>query len=268
MESFFCVLGIGIIVLIVSAIVARIVYSIAKKEVTNNSEVVKQLEALSKKYEFHSIKSPYTHNKIQKSVSAFNKMNYENELIDFLREHQHFFADKIQKAQENATNYELYCYEFDKIKNGRTIQWKSRLKNKIEEDLIEELKSDPVCKVKITIGNKYTSPKGRNSYYDSRTFSQSKIVKAFKSIEDQDLFEMSRQEERSKMSESLRYDILKRDGFKCVICGASAQDGAKLHVDHILPVSKGGKTINSNLRTLCSRCNLGKSDKYDPSGVN
>ena len=63
------------------------------------------------------------------------------------------------------------------------------------------------------------------------------------------------------MTDSLRYDVLKRDGFKCQICGASAQDGATLHVDHIIPVSKGGKTEMSNLQTLCDRCNLGKSNK-------
>ena len=70
------------------------------------------------------------------------------------------------------------------------------------------------------------------------------------------------------MSDSLRYDILKRDSFKCTICGATAQEGAKLHVDHIVPISKGGKTIKSNLRTLCSSCNLGKGNKYDPYGIN
>lgn len=74
--------------------------------------------------------------------------------------------------------------------------------------------------------------------------------------------------ERSKLSASLRYDVLKRDGFRCTICGRSASDGVTLHVDHIKPVSKGGKTEMSNLRTLCDYCNLGKSDKYDPKGRN
>lgn len=74
--------------------------------------------------------------------------------------------------------------------------------------------------------------------------------------------------ERRLMSASLRYDIMKRDGFKCTICGRTQADGVKLHVDHILPVSKGGKTTPSNLRTLCQDCNLGKSDKYDESGEN
>lgn len=74
--------------------------------------------------------------------------------------------------------------------------------------------------------------------------------------------------ERSKVSPSLRYDVMRRDGFRCVICGRGQKDGVKLHVDHIKPVSKGGKTEFSNLRTLCDECNLGKSDKYDPHGLN
>lgn len=60
----------------------------------------------------------------------------------------------------------------------------------------------------------------------------------------------------------LRFQVLKRDSFTCVQCGASpAKDrGVELHVDHIKPWSKGGKTIYENLQTLCSKCNLGKSN--------
>lgn len=67
--------------------------------------------------------------------------------------------------------------------------------------------------------------------------------------------------EREKMTAGLRYDILKRDGYKCKICGRSAEDGVKLHVDHIVPIAKGGKTIEENLQTLCQDCNLGKGTK-------
>ena len=69
--------------------------------------------------------------------------------------------------------------------------------------------------------------------------------------------------ERLKMSNSLRYEVLKRDNFRCQICGSTQADGVKLHVDHIMPVSKGGKTEMSNLRTLCDRCNFGKRDKIE-----
>lgn len=70
-------------------------------------------------------------------------------------------------------------------------------------------------------------------------------------------------QQRRLMSDSLRYDVLRRDGFRCQICGATQKDGVKLHVDHIFPVSKGGKTEISNLRTLCERCNMGKRDKVE-----
>jgi hypothetical protein len=60
----------------------------------------------------------------------------------------------------------------------------------------------------------------------------------------------------------LRYQILSRDRFRCCACGRSpANDaGVKLHVDHIVPWSRGGETTMENLQTLCERCNGGKSD--------
>jgi hypothetical protein len=65
------------------------------------------------------------------------------------------------------------------------------------------------------------------------------------------------------ISLSLRYDVLKRDSFRCVRCGASPalNPGTQLHIDHKTPWSKGGETEKHNLQTLCSDCNLGKSNK-------
>ena len=63
-------------------------------------------------------------------------------------------------------------------------------------------------------------------------------------------------------STRLRFEVLYRDKFTCRFCGASpTKDPAvTLHVDHIIPWSKGGKTTSDNLQTLCSKCNLGKSN--------
>lgn len=69
------------------------------------------------------------------------------------------------------------------------------------------------------------------------------------------------QKQRAIVSDSIRYDVFKRDSFCCRICGATAKDGAKLEVDHIIPVSKGGKSTLNNLQTLCERCNRGKGTK-------
>ena len=60
----------------------------------------------------------------------------------------------------------------------------------------------------------------------------------------------------------LRFKVLSSDRFTCQNCGASPAKavGVELHVDHIIPWSKGGETVFSNLQTLCSKCNLGKSN--------
>ncbi len=58
----------------------------------------------------------------------------------------------------------------------------------------------------------------------------------------------------------LRALILMRDGARCQLCGAEARNGATLHVDHMVPWSKGGETTLQNLQVLCHVCNIGKSD--------
>lgn len=70
---------------------------------------------------------------------------------------------------------------------------------------------------------------------------------------------------RRNITLGLRYDVLRRDRFRCVICGASpaSKVGCELHVDHITPVALGGGTTLENLRTLCSECNLGKGAKIE-----
>ncbi|MFI5387514.1 MAG: homing endonuclease associated repeat-containing protein [Fimbriimonadales bacterium] len=75
--------------------------------------------------------------------------------------------------------------------------------------------------------------------------------------------EVIREEDIQKIKLGLRYKVLLRDQFKCVLCGSSPATNpvCRLHVDHAIPWSKGGKTVEGNLRTLCECCNLGKSDR-------
>lgn len=70
---------------------------------------------------------------------------------------------------------------------------------------------------------------------------------------------------KREISERMRFRILVRDGFRCGTCGTSPLEnrGTELHVDHIVPWSKGGETMPDNLATKCSRCNLGKGDAFE-----
>lgn len=67
---------------------------------------------------------------------------------------------------------------------------------------------------------------------------------------------------RKTIPPRLRYRVLVRDDFRCVLCGASPKNSneVQLHIDHIIPVSKGGANSIDNLRTLCFECNIGKGD--------
>ena len=67
---------------------------------------------------------------------------------------------------------------------------------------------------------------------------------------------------RGSMTNSKRYDVLRRDQFQCVLCGASGSE-ANLEVDHIISVSKGGSDDMDNLRCLCFKCNRGKHSKIE-----
>lgn len=65
---------------------------------------------------------------------------------------------------------------------------------------------------------------------------------------------------RKAISSRARFEVFKRDGFKCQYCGRSAPE-IVLRVDHIDPVSNGGENDLLNLVTACFDCNAGKSDK-------
>ncbi len=58
----------------------------------------------------------------------------------------------------------------------------------------------------------------------------------------------------------LRFMVFRRDSFTCQYCGRCIKDGIKLHIDHIIPKSKGGDLSIGNLVTACFDCNEGKRD--------
>lgn len=64
---------------------------------------------------------------------------------------------------------------------------------------------------------------------------------------------------RKPISKRLRFEVFKRDNFTCQYCSAKPPK-VPLEIDHITPVSKGGKNIIDNLLTSCFDCNRGKSN--------
>lgn len=66
------------------------------------------------------------------------------------------------------------------------------------------------------------------------------------------------------LQQSIRdLDRAYKNFFRRVRCGRGKEDGVKLHVDHIVPVSRSGKSVMGNLQTLCEDCNCGKGNRYE-----
>jgi len=72
--------------------------------------------------------------------------------------------------------------------------------------------------------------------------------------------ELEQYKELEDFTEKQKSEILKRDGYKCVICGKGIEDGVELHVDHIKPKDLGGKATIENGQTLCSQHNFLKKN--------
>lgn len=56
---------------------------------------------------------------------------------------------------------------------------------------------------------------------------------------------------------NLRRRIIERDGLRCVYCDEDLLD-SEIHMDHVIPESKGGTTTYHNLQVTCRKCNLAK----------
>lgn len=117
--------------------------------------------------------------------------------------------------------------------------------------------------------------------YADRFGTWRKALEAFVEYVNQDTVEISANESMSKnvttvqpsqpeqiqkksrhISWRLRFLVMRRDGFRCCNCGRSPanEPGVILHVDHKKAWSKDGPNDYENLQTLCSRCNIGKSN--------
>ena len=109
----------------------------------------------------------------------------------------------------------------------------------------------------------YTSSGGLAQRSFTIPMTEETIVELIKTLESKLTASAFAKEQRTLMTSKLRDFIKARDNYTCCFCGNStyAEPNLLLEIDHIIPVSKGGLTEESNLKTLCWKCNRSKSDK-------
>ena len=109
----------------------------------------------------------------------------------------------------------------------------------------------------------YTSGGGMAQRSFTVPMTDETIVQLIRVLEGKLTLSAIAKEQRNLRTKKVRDFIKNRDNFTCCYCKNSthAEPNLLLEIDHIIPVSKGGKTEENNLQTLCWKCNRSKSDK-------
>lgn len=244
-----------------------------KQFVLTNSEAIHVLDGLNKKYIFQVIKQRYDYYHRFDNKGWWSKTEPIAYLTKSIRDHLEgwfnvktailFNREKLAEYRNDIRLINSKLSEDICSKNG----FKYKKCRKIEMNIFNSKIQDPTTDLTINVKLRYVSKQGKVDLSKSGTFHYAEIARILDSVStkrvDKKTYEKLVVAERAMVSDSLRYDVMRRDGFRCVLCGMSAKDGAILHVDHIIPVSKGGKSEIDNLRTLCEKCNIGKSNKIE-----
>lgn len=109
----------------------------------------------------------------------------------------------------------------------------------------------------------YTSAGGNSSQESIITLNTPTLEALSATLAERIRWAKSAAGQRALMTTKLRSQIKERDKFACLKCGiaVAVEPHLLLEVDHIVPVSRGGLSVEENLQTLCWKCNRSKGAK-------
>lgn len=254
----------------VLGLITYLIYGYYWNRVEGTSELIRKVIELNKKYVFYKgIKKQEKINRACSSKVQFDKTDLSKYFMGVMESSLEYFDTLFDKIGYNKKLFKEYNNEYMSLKTSANKELANKNKmplfiyKLIEQVQYKKRKAKPSMDTEFIVRATYVSPKGKNAYHKNLIYSYDDTKKYLELVHLKIHKKETKQYQRSIMSDQLRYEILRRDGFKCQLCGATAEDGVKLHVDHIIPIAKGGKTIKSNLRVLCERCNLGKRDTLE-----
>lgn len=264
------------VIIVLAAALAWLLVALKRRQlVRGSSDALKRLEELNSRFRSlvpstDSIRHAYS--AAVNTKAKFDRFDLLSRMSVNVLESELWYLQEIEVRLAPTRHFRTYNLDFEAIEFGSLGRSSHpRLSNEryaaIEtKDFHRRKLPYPTPTAKVTTTVRYTSPKGQNSYsrHVEWNFEQLQhgLHTAQASRARQSTTAALRQRERSLMTSGLRVTILKRDDYRCRMCGASASDGAVLHIDHIKPVSHDGLTVPENLQTLCQSCNLGKSNRF------
>ena len=188
-----------------------------------------------------------------------------------------FYPDKA-RYPEQIQKLQLLIEELETLKDAKSIieSYKADIQQYLTEvpGFIMEYDEDgfysrlgfaTINEHTLTVAYKfsYTSGGGKAQRSFTVPMTEDTIVELIRMLESKLTMSAFKKEQRSLMTGKLRQAIKERDDYTCKMCGNSThtEPNLLLEIDHIVPVSKGGFTEESNLQTLCWKCNRSKGSK-------
>lgn len=254
-----------------------------------NEYIAEKVESIPKLLGTRAHRNSTVHNDVYHYIRP-----YETEPTPFTAE---LSAQGLESAERNPLEYVVKCFYPRRDEYPEQIQNLYQLVEELEtlrdaKQIIENYKADyrqylsdvpafimdndeagfysrlgftNIDESVLTVEYKfvYTSGGGRAGRSFTVPMTEENIAELIKRLESRLTASAFAKEQRTLMTKKLRESIKKRDNFTCCNCGNSTyvEPNLLLEIDHIIPVAKGGRTEESNLQTLCWRCNRAKGAK-------
>ena len=272
LETFF-VENIALILISTALILAFIIAHKAissryRDMILNQSEFISSVNLLNDSFVFNAvdnldIKSYYDNENFFRDISEKDCLTY-----DLVYTKRRVLA-AIEAARQNFTLFENYKQAVAKIKDKMDDApapkvLLARKYKMMESELFSQKVSSPTTDFNIVVTVTLTNIHGRKLTSKSSTFSSKSIEEIIKKLDNneggfyknEEIWQSISRVERGKVTNKIRFMVYERDGHRCRKCGSTYN----LEIDHIFPISKGGKTTLDNLQTLCHNCNVAKSN--------
>ena len=240
--------------------------------VLNHSLAIRKLLEINKFYHFKRIPNvELTHS--YDNENFYDNISCKDYLIYQLVYTQKSTIKNMKDADDNKELFNKYNSEIaskcvmgkydteELLKNGERLK-------KYEEKLFLDNKLLPTTSFYIHVRLFLTNINGVHLTSKRCSFDSSTIRNVIYMLNqkrgdfylNEDIWQAICRVERGKVTNKMRFAIYQRDNNRCRKCGRRTGD---LEIDHIIPISKGGKSEYSNLQTLCHRCNVKKGSNIE-----
>ena len=242
-----------------------------RARVEDGSEWVRAVKELTAQIHYYDDIPHNGHSKCTLEVNSkakFDKTAPSTGLYEAIRDNRISIENALDHIRRNRVIDEMYRRNIQRLRTAPTQEQCEEIGVTIdrfqewENEMVEEIRLRIPVEYVITCYVRYTSPQGRNDYSKQETIGEAEIQEYLQRLDSENALHASeawrRKTERAKVTPAVRFRIIQRDGGRCCVCGRSAKDGFEMEVDHIIPISHGGDSRDSNLQTLCRECNRGK----------